>query len=224
MLALSEAEDCPQQVTAPDILLPGAQHLGRRFPVIRFHPHGYFRCAADRGSRLARRANAFFVAAEFALVSVRETRMQQLHRRPPHRCPHRPEAPSEARRVHRRRAVRRHSLQPGPGLDRRSGHGPPLGAALRRLPYSHVLRPRHQHHHSLPADHLHARDPGRDRAQVRRPAAHRGRRPRRRRPHGRLHDPGGAFAGRDDHVLTSGAQGLWCAARSARAASTPPRS
>ena len=73
-------------------------------------------------------ANAFFVAAEFALVSVRETRLQQM---------------IAAHRIGARTVQKLHQklddvlnavqfgvtvCQPGPGLDRRSLHRPHAGA------------------------------------------------------------------------------------------------
>ena len=76
-------------------------------------------------------ANAFFAAAEFALVSVRDTRIQQLieagrigarivqrlHQQP--------------RRSRERRSTRHHHGQPDPGLDRRTHGRPPRRGYLR---------------------------------------------------------------------------------------------
>ena len=66
-------------------------------------------------------ANGFFVAAEFAIVTVRKTRVDQLiaegHRGA--RAVRR--AVTDARSLHRRDAARHHDGEPGPGLDRRAG-------------------------------------------------------------------------------------------------------
>ena len=84
-------------------------------------------------------ANAFFVAAEFALVSIRETRLQQL---------------IAAHRIGARTVQKLHQkldefiaavqfgvtlCQPGPGLDRRSRHGPPaLNRSSLGCPHAHL--------------------------------------------------------------------------------------
>ena len=133
-------------------------------------------------------ANAFFAAAEFALVSVRDTRIQQL---------------IEAGRIGARIVQRLH-----PHLDEVVNGvqlgitmvsltlgwiGEPMVAGLvgslrfvQRLPHRRRLRPRHRHRDCLQPDHLHARDPGRTGAQDAGPAARRADRPRGRRAHGGL--------------------------------------
>ena len=68
-------------------------------------------------------ANGFFVAAEFAIVTVRKTRVDQLiARRPPWRA-RRPARRHRARELHRRHPARHHHGQPRPRLDRRAGAG-----------------------------------------------------------------------------------------------------
>ena len=66
-------------------------------------------------------ANGFFVAAEFAIVSVRKTRVDQLiaegHRGRARRAPRR----HRSRQLHRRDAARHHDGEPRARLDRRTG-------------------------------------------------------------------------------------------------------
>ena len=82
-------------------------------------------------------ANAFFAAAEFALVSVRETRIQQLIEA--HRVgrPHRPQTPPATQPRRERRAAGNHRHQSDPGLAGRAGPG----ALVRELDRKHSAMP-----------------------------------------------------------------------------------
>ena len=168
-------------------------------------------------------ANAFFAAAEFSLVSVRDTRIQQLIDVPAHRRPHRPEAAPQPGRSRQRRPAGRHHRQPDPGLDRRTharphdGGHPVQDASPRR-----GLRPRHCHCHRLRPDHLPARDPGRTGSQVSGPAARRAGRARRRRADGRLPHPDPPVAFRHEPVGGLGAAAVWLAPHPGRGRCTRP--
>ena len=89
-------------------------------------------------------ANAFFVAAEFALVSVRETRTAAADCSAPHRCAHRAAASPESRRGLNARSARRHAGQSRARLDRRSLHGQHRWSSLfatcpARAVYAHAV-------------------------------------------------------------------------------------
>ena len=68
-------------------------------------------------------ANGFFVAAEFALVTVRKTRIDQLAPEGTSRRADRATRAQRARQLHRGDAARHHDGQPGTGLGRRTGAG-----------------------------------------------------------------------------------------------------
>ena len=112
-------------------------------------------------------ANAFFAAAEFALVSVRDTRIQQLieARRIGARIVQKP--PPQSGRSRERRPTRRNRRQPDPGLDRRADGGPNV-LKVRFLDMSRMLglRARDRHRHRFHPDHLPARHSGRTGAEV----------------------------------------------------------
>ena len=120
-------------------------------------------------------ANAFFAAAEFALVSVRDTRIQQL---------------IEAGRIGARIVQRLHQhldevvngVQLGITMVSLTlgWIGEPMVAGLvRKLHFVHAaascggLRPRHRHCHRLYLDHIHACDPRRTGAEDSGPTARR---------------------------------------------------
>src|SRR5271165_614938 len=100
---------------------PQTSYLGQsaigQLPMLRFPLHGYVRCAADCGSRLARRGKRILCGRRVCAGEHPRNPVAAAHRGPPHRRSNRSEAPSEARRVHCRGAIRRHGLQPGSGLD-----------------------------------------------------------------------------------------------------------
>ena len=75
-------------------------------------------------------ANAFFVAAEFALVKVRAIRLEALAAAGQQAgAPCRPD-PQASRGLPRRLPARHHHGVPGPGLGRRAGGGGRAGAAV----------------------------------------------------------------------------------------------
>ena len=129
-------------------------------------------------------ANAFFVAAEYALVTVRRTRLQELEDAGQPAGPAGAAAAGRPVPVHLLDPARRHHLQPGPGRHRRAGgERAPEEAArsaarqLARRRGDHDLgHPRLHHPVVLP------RGDGRDRAQVVHAGERRARRARGGRP------------------------------------------
>ena len=86
-------------------------------------------------------ANGFFVAAEFSIVTVRKTRIDQLiaegHRGA--RAVRR--AVVDPDQLHRRDAARHHDGQPRPGMDRRAGARVAHPAGARRSCPAHLAEP-----------------------------------------------------------------------------------
>ena len=167
-------------------------------------------------------ANAFFAAAEFALVSIRDTRIQQL---------------IEARRIGARTVQRLHR-----NLDE-VVNGVQLGITVVSLTLGWVgepllaqimqgwvgdraprddLRPRRRHPHCFQPDYLPARDSGRAGSKVPGPAAGGASGPGRRRPHGRFSHPDAALDFHDEPGGQLGAEGIWLARSCARARCTLP--
>ncbi len=124
-------------------------------------------------------ANAFFVAAEFAMVSIRETRLQQLI------AAHRMGART-VQKLHQKLDEFIAAVQFGVTLSSlalgwigEAAMARVLEPLFARLPHSRDLRTRPQHRVCLHSYHLHARDPRRNRAQVFGVAANRDRGARR---------------------------------------------
>ena len=74
-------------------------------------------------------ANGFFVAAEFAIVAVRRSRLDQLAEEGPRKRRDGPRRGRPPGPLHRRLPARHHDGVAGPGLDRRARARPPARAA-----------------------------------------------------------------------------------------------